>query len=101
MSQLEEDRWPRQVQPDAPGGEPRGAGVASGGAESAPQPGGSGRVPAADESPAGGAGGGDGDGARAGVEARPDVRAEEPGGIRRPDEGEAAKGVEAEGAPVG
>ena len=91
----------------APPGEPRGAGVASGGAESAPQPGGHGRVSAADERAAGGDGGGDGDGAQtgadrlSGVEVRPDVRAEEPGGIRRSDEGEAGQGVEAEGAPVG
>src|SRR4051794_40211689 len=107
MSQLEEDRRPGQVQPDAPGGEPCGAGAAAGGPEPAPQPGGPGRVPAADERPAGGAGGRDRDGAQAGadrlpgVEARDDVRASESGGVRGPDEGEADQGVEAEGTPVG
>src|SRR5947209_17074140 len=107
MSQLEEDRWPRQVQPDAPGGEPRGAGVAFGGAEPAPQPGGPGRVSAADERAAGGSGGRDRDGAQAGtdrlpgVEARADVRASEPGGVRGADEGEANQGVAAEGTPAG
>ena len=66
-----------------------------------------GGVPAADERAAGGPGGGDGDGAQAGadrlpgVEARDDVRAAEPGGVRGPDEGEAAQGAEAEGAPAG
>src|SRR5205823_8108548 len=96
-----------QVQPDAPGGEPCGAGAAVGGPEPAPQPGGPGRVPAADERAAGGAGGRDGDGAQAGtdrlsgVEARPDVRAPESGGVRGADEGEAAQGVAAEGPPAG
>jgi hypothetical protein len=42
-----------QVQPDAPGCESCGAGVAVGGQESAPQPGGPGRVPAAHEIAAG------------------------------------------------
>src|SRR5437588_8798095 len=107
MSQLEEDRRPGQVQPDAPGGESGGAGVAVGGPEPAPQPGGPGRVPAADERAAGGAGGRDRDGAQAGtdrlsgVEARDDVRAPESGGVRGPDEGEADQGVEAEGTPAG
>src|SRR5439155_4633651 len=96
-----------QVQPDGPGGEPGGAGVADGGPEPAPQPGGPGRVPAADERAAGDAGGRDGDGAQAGtdrlpgVEARHDVRASESGGVRGPDEGKAAQGVAAEGPPVG
>src|SRR5215471_12889620 len=107
MSQLEEDRWPGQVQPDASGGEPCGAGVAAGGAEPAPQPGGAGRVPAADEGAAGGSGGRDRDGAQAGpdrlpgAEARDDVRASESGGVRGPSEGEADQGAEAEGPPVG
>src|SRR5262249_43101924 len=102
VPQLAEDGRPGQVQPDAPGGEPGGAGVAFGGAESAPQPGGPGRVPAADEGAAGGAGGRDGDGAQAGAhrlpgaQARPDVHASESGGIRGPDEGEADQGLAAE-----
>src|SRR5262249_14196426 len=56
---------------------------------------------------AGGSGGRDGDGAQAGTdrlpgaEARDDVRASESGGVRGPDEGKAAQGVAAEGAPVG
>src|SRR5215469_15954055 len=89
------------------GGESRGAGVAPGGPESAPQPGGPGRVSAADEGAAGGSGGIDSDGAQAGtdrlsgVEARDDVRASESGGVRGPDEGEADQGVKAEGTPVG
>src|SRR6516162_10603495 len=107
MSPVAEVRWPGQVQPDAPGGESRGAGVARGGPESAPQPGGAGRVPAADERAAGGSGRVDGDGAQAGTdrlpgaEARADVRASESGGVRGPDEGEADQGVAAEGPPVG
>src|SRR4249919_964477 len=102
MSQLEEDRWPGQVESDAPGGQPRGAGVAAGGPESAPQPGGAGRVPAADEGAAGGSGGLDRDGAQAGpdrlpgAQARDDVRAPGSGGVRGPDEGEAGQGAEAE-----
>src|SRR5262249_58089988 len=75
VSQLEEDRWPGQVESDAPGGESCGAGVAVGGAESAPQPGGTGRVPAADERAAGGAGGRDRDGAQAGTDRLPGVEA--------------------------
>src|SRR6202035_3093413 len=107
VSQLAEDRWPGQVQPDAPGGEPCGAGAADGGPEPAPQPGGPGRVPAADERAAVGSSGRDRDGAQAGpdrlsgVEARPDVCASESRGVRGSDEGEAAQGVAAEGPPVG
>src|SRR5437773_158174 len=84
-----------------------GAGVAFGGPESAPQPGGPGRVSAADERAAGDSGGSDRDGAQAGTdrlsgaEARDDVCASESGGVRGPDEGEADQGVEAEGTPVG
>src|SRR5262249_46379833 len=102
VSQLEEDRRPGQVESDASGGQSRGAGVAFGGRESAPQPGGPGRVRAADEGAAGGSGGLDGDGAQAGTdrlhgaEARDDVRASEPGGLRGADEGEADQGVAAE-----
>jgi transposase len=61
----------------------------------------------ADERAAGEPGGGDRDGAQAGAdrlpgaEARPDVRAEESGGVRSPDEAEAAQGAEAAGAPAG
>src|SRR5262249_14775032 len=105
--QLEEDRWPGQVQSGAPGGQSRGAGVASGGPESAPQPGGPGRLSTADERAAGGAGGRDRGGAQtsthrlSGVEARDDVRGAEPGGVRGPDEGEADQGAQAEGTPVG
>src|SRR5947209_20538250 len=90
-----------------PGGKSGGAGVAGGGPEPAPQPGGLGRVPAADARAAGRSGGSDRDGAQAGpdrlsgVEARHDVRASEPGGVRGPDEGEADQGVEAEGTPAG
>src|SRR5437762_58691 len=107
MSELEEDRWPGQVQPDASGGQSCGAGVAVGGPEPAPQPRGLGRVSAAEERAAGGSGGRDGDGAQAGpdrlpgVQARDDVRASESGGVRGPDEGKAAQGVAAEGTPVG
>src|SRR6516164_9209251 len=107
MSQLEKDGWPSQVQSNTTGGESCGAGVTSGGPESAPQPGGLGRVPAAHESAARGPGGCDRNGAQAGtdrlpsVEARADVRASESGGVRGPNEGEAAQGVEAEGTPVG
>src|SRR5262249_48289133 len=49
----------------------------------------------------------DGDGAPAGaprlpgVEARPDVRASAPGGVRGPDAGEADQGATAEGTPAG
>src|SRR4029079_10762405 len=80
VPQLAEDRRPGEVQPDAPGGEPRGASAAVGGPESAPQPGCPGWVPAADEGAAGGAGGRDRNGTQAGpdrlpgVEARDDVR---------------------------
>src|SRR4029453_7873746 len=107
MSQLAEERWPGQVEPDPSGGEPCGAGVAFGGSESAPQQGGPGRVPAADERTAGGSSGLDGDGAQTGtdrlpgVEAWDDVRASESGGVRGSDEGEADQGVATEGTPVG
>src|SRR5262249_4347735 len=107
VPQLEEDRRPSQVESDASGGESCGASVAVGGPEPAPQPGGPGRVPAADESAAGGSGGRDRDGAQAGTDrlsgaqARDDVRASEPGGVRGADAGEADQGVEAEGTPVG
>jgi hypothetical protein len=60
---LEEDWWPGQVESDASGGESSGVGVAFGGPESAPQPGGLGRVSAANERAAGGSGGIDRDGA--------------------------------------
>src|SRR5262249_1103311 len=121
VSQLEEDRGPGQIQSDASGSESCGAGIAFGGAEPAPQPGGPGRGPAGgekgaggaggvrggDERAAGGAGGRDRDGAQAGagrlsgVEARDDVRAPESRGVRGADEGEADQGVAAEGTPVG
>src|SRR5579871_209608 len=107
VSQLAEERWPGQVEPDPSGGEPCGTGVAHGGPESAPQQGGPGRVPAADERAAGGSGGLDRDGAQAGTDrlsgaqARDDVRASEPGGVRGPDEGKADQGVAAEGARAG
>src|ERR1043166_3757843 len=99
--------WPGQVESDASGGEPGGAGVALGGPESAPQPGGLGRVSTANERAPGDSSGRDRDGAQAGpdrlsgVEARHDVRASESGGVRGPDEGEADQGVAAEGTPVG
>src|SRR5207245_125998 len=84
----------REGQPDASGGEPGGAGAAGGSPGPAPQQGCVGRVPAADEGAAGGSGGPDRDGAQAGpdrlpgVEARDDVRAPGPGGVRGADEGE-------------
>src|SRR5262249_34599752 len=107
MSQLGEERWPGQVEPHPSGGEPCGAGVAHGGPESAPQQGGPGRVPAADERAAGGSGGLDRDGAQAGTDrlsgaqAWDAVRASESGGLRGPDEGEADQSVATEGSPVG
>src|SRR5262249_60439731 len=96
-----------QVQSDAAGSESCGAGVAVGGPEPAPQPGGAGWVPAADEGAAGGPGGLDGDGAQAGtdrlpgVEAWADVRASESGGVRGADEGGADQGGAAEGGAGG
>src|SRR6185436_20030128 len=68
VPQLEEDRRPGEVQPDAPGGEPGGAGAAGGGPGPAQQQGRVGRVPAADEGAAGGSGGVDRDGAQGGAE---------------------------------
>src|SRR5262249_61893744 len=68
VPQLEEDRRPGQVQPDASGGEPCGAGVAGGGSGPAQQQGCVGGVPAAGEGGAGGPGGRGGGGATAGGE---------------------------------
>src|SRR5262249_32986729 len=84
-----------------------GAGVAFGGPESAPQPRGLGRIPAADERATGNSGGRDRDGAQAGpdrlsgAQARDDVCASESGGLRGPAEGKADQGIAAEGPPVG
>src|SRR5262249_16849307 len=75
--------------------------------ESAPQPGGVGRVSAADERAAGSSGGRDRDGAQAGtdrlsgLEARDDVCASKSGAVRGPDEGKADQGIAAEGTPAG
>src|SRR5262249_43644875 len=107
MSQLGEERWPGQVEPHPSGGEPCGAGVAHGGPESAPQQGGPGRVPAADERAAGGSSGLDRDGAQAGTDRLSGVGAwhdgcvADSGGLRVPDAGEADQGVATEGTPVG